>query len=272
MKRYLMYMVLLSLAGCSTQFTGFPQINGWSLDSNVKMYNPANLYEYINGAAEQYIEFGFQSLQSGDLTQDGVTVTLDVYDMGSPLNALGMYRIERPADAEALKIGAEACVTPPYQALLLKNQYYVKISQFEGDITPAVGEALLMAISKRIPGKDAMPPELVMLPEQGRIAGSESYAREGFSGLSELTHCIYADYQGGHQYFVMLPASPEEPVQPVWQTISQKWKHLKYEEQEILYRKIPYKGLIGMIMLEDKILGITGCQDEATLAERLTMI
>ncbi|MEE4311004.1 MAG: DUF6599 family protein [candidate division KSB1 bacterium] len=271
MKRYLIHILLLSLVGCSTQFTGFPEINGWSVDSEIKMYNPGNLYEYINGAAEQYIEFGFQSLQSGDLAQESVTVTLDIYDMGSPLNALGMYRIERPADAAILKIGAEACITPPYQALLLKDRYYVKVSQFEGDITSAVGEALLLAISKRIPGENAMPGELAMLPEQGRIAGSESFAREGFSGLSELANCIYAEYDGGHQYFIMLPASPEDPLQSAWQMLSQKWKHLKYKDQEILYRKIPYKGLIGVVMLEEGILGITGCKDEATLAEMLTM-
>ena len=38
----------------------FPDVEGWEKTSEVKTYTPDNLWEYINGAADQFIEYGFR--------------------------------------------------------------------------------------------------------------------------------------------------------------------------------------------------------------------
>ena len=112
--------------------TDFPDIKGWKPISEVLRYNPDNLYEYINGAADQFIAYGFQELLTRDISSEGLQVTVDIYDMGTRLNAFGMFKTESPRDQQALIIGTEAFVSPPYQCLLLKENYYVKVNVYEG--------------------------------------------------------------------------------------------------------------------------------------------
>ena len=76
--------------------TDFPVVEGWSRPGDVLTYDADNLWEYINGAAELFVEFGVQTCRTADLVSGEVTVTVDLYDMGTPLNAFGVYERERP--------------------------------------------------------------------------------------------------------------------------------------------------------------------------------
>jgi hypothetical protein len=41
----------------------FPVLAGWTQQNAIQKYNPDNLYEYINGAADLYLTYDFQELQ-----------------------------------------------------------------------------------------------------------------------------------------------------------------------------------------------------------------
>ncbi|MEJ2628983.1 MAG: hypothetical protein P8078_10545, partial [bacterium] len=73
----------------------FPSLPGWQQVGEVKMYHSDNLWEYINGAADHFISYGFEELTYGDISKDELTVTVNVYDMGSVLNAFGIYTSEK---------------------------------------------------------------------------------------------------------------------------------------------------------------------------------
>ena len=51
-------LLLMSVIGSNA--TDFPDIKGWQPQGEVLRYNSENLYEYINGAADQFIAYGFQ--------------------------------------------------------------------------------------------------------------------------------------------------------------------------------------------------------------------
>ena len=243
--------------------------------SEVKVYTPDNLWEYIDGAAESYLSYGFQALRFCDLSGDGLTVTVHVYDMGSRLNAFGIYDMERPDGTPRLAVGAEAVVLPPYQCLLLKDRYYVKIDAFEGEITEAVGKQLLEAVAEALPGADGFPEALVWLPVEGKVPDSEGFVKEGYLGLTDLRNCVHADYvgEGDHRYqiFVMIPDA-EEDVESVWQGLGPKWEGKAHGDYSVRFREVPYRGFVGVVITEKGIFGASDAESEEELMARLERV
>ena len=65
---------------------------GWALEGPIKKYTGEDLFEYINGEAELYLQFGFKILTTGLYLKEGDDkrgITVDVYEMGSDLEAFG---------------------------------------------------------------------------------------------------------------------------------------------------------------------------------------
>jgi len=257
---------------CAGQEVGFPEVDGWAKASEVRAFTADNLWEYINGAAELFIEYDVLLCVTGDLASGGLVVTVDLYDMGTPLNAFGVYVRERPDPGFSLTGATEALISPPYQALLLKGSMYVKVNVFEGELTEANGTSLLEAIARALPGPAEYPAELDLLPLNGRVPGTNGFQRQGFLGLTELPDCLYAEYSAGGaepwQGFAMV-SSASSPAEAAWERLSGAWETLEHEGHTVLYREIPYRGLVGVVRTQQGILGASGAADQAQLLERL---
>lgn len=249
----------------------FPEIQGWRPLTEVASYHAENLYEYIDGAADQFLDYGFRLLRTRDFAVDSLKMTVDIYDMGSALNAFGIYQVERPPDAPGLKWGTEAVVSPPFQCLLLKDVYYVRVNVFEGEISDSSGSRLLAAIAAALPGMSNRPEELTWLPSNGMIAGSAGFTRVRFLGMTELTNCLHASYRDGDssfQYFIILP-TPETSNEATWNLLSQKWQKSTLSRKPILFKKVPYQGVVAVIRTGDKLVGVNHCASELEAVKRL---
>ena len=106
----------------------------------------------------------------------------------------------------------------------------------------------------------------------GLLAGSEGYVRQGFLGLTELSHCIYANYAGADggtwEGFVVLPAPGSSPA-AVWESLAEVWAALEHEGRTVLYKEVPYRGLVGVTQTDGSIVGAAGARDQAELLSRL---
>lgn len=257
---------------CAEDRLDFPQVEGWAQTGETMIFDADNLWEYINGAAELFVEYGVQTVRTADLTSGGVTVTAELYDMGSPLNAFGVFQRERPEGSIPFPGATAAVISPPYQALLLKGNTYVKVNVFEGEFTDEGAESLLEGIAAALSGPTTFPEELQLLPADRRMSGTEGYKPEAFLGQTELVECIYADYvddQGGSwEGFVVLPESSAQ----VWDAVAQEWSSVEHEAGTIRYTEIPYSGFVGMIMTDAGLMGVSGAADEAQMQERLSRL
>jgi hypothetical protein len=273
MKRMLALILLVasvSLVSCGAEESGFPEVEGWTRAGDVSQYDADNLWEYIDGAAEMFVEYDVQSCRTADLTSGDVTVTVDLYDMGTPLNAFGVYKQESAGDGVQLAGAVEAVISPPYQALLLKGATYVKVNAVEGELTEAVARNLLEAIAAALPGDTTYPSELSLLPEEGKISGSEGYRRRGFLGLTELSDCIYAEYGGeGEATWRGFVVPDSLDASSIWDTLAEQWDSLEHAGRTVLFREIPYGGLVGVTRTEQGIWGVSGAADQAELLGRL---
>jgi len=257
---------------CVAQDTEFPAVEGWTQEGEVRVYTADNLWEYINGAADLFVEYDVLTCRTTDLVSGTMVVTVDLYDMGTPLNAFGVYARERPEAGVALAGAAQAAISPPYQALLLKGSTYVKVNAVEGELTEHSGRQLLEVIARALPGEPGLPAELDLLPSDGRVAGSEGYQRRGFLGLSELNDCLHAEYrgEGGRtwQGFVVLPFAGAS-AESTWGALAGAWEAIEHGGHAVLLREIPYTGVVGVVRGGGVLLGVSGAADRAELLLRL---
>jgi hypothetical protein len=267
-------LVLLSvLVACApSTVTDFPEIEGWRPETAVTSYDANGLWELINGAAETFMQYGFQGVETAEFARDGTRVAVSIYDMGSALNAYGIYRTELPDAAEPLAIGAQAIVSPPYQALMAKDRFYVKVDVSDGALEGAAGRAVLETIAGSLPGSDGMPDEFAALPKKDRVVGSEQFTREAFLGLRELKRCVSAEYVGGRTVFAVLPSAGSD-VDATWEELSSKWQAIDADgSAPVLAKKVPYTGLVGVTREGDAIAGIVGAEDETSLLDSLSQL
>ena len=256
-------------ASCAGGPSGFPEVEGWTQTGEVRVYNAETLWEYIDGAAVLFVEYGVRTCTTADMSAAGVSVTVDLYEMGSPLGAVGVFNRESAGGGVNLTGATVAALSPPYQALMVKGSTYAKVNVYEGEITESEGRQLLEGLAASLPGEAVMPQEFSLLPEEGKVAGSEGYQPGSLLSLEELTDCLYADYEGSDgetwEGFVVLPSAASK----VWEALADRWDSFEYDGLTVRFREVPYSGLVGVTRTDSGMFGVSGAADETQLRERL---
>ena len=180
-----------------------PKVPGWTLVEPPRAYIPATLFEYIDGAAESYLSYGFEKLAVADYKSDGgpATLTAEIYDMAGGLNAFGIYSSERYPESRYLEIGAQGYYEEGTLNFFV-GRYYVKLMCFD---CPEAESGLTMFardIEKRHgPDRGGLPAALSLFPKEGLAANSEKYVRHNVLGYGFLHDGYLAGYRPPDQEF-----------------------------------------------------------------------
>lgn len=84
------------------------EVNGWKWDRKKTRYTPRTLFDYINGAAELYLAYGFQNLAVRRLEKPGQpSIILELYEMETPEDAFGVFSFERQDEEVGIGQGSE---------------------------------------------------------------------------------------------------------------------------------------------------------------------
>ena len=67
----------------------------------------SDLYQYSDGGADVYLDYGLVAMLHQEYKTSSTDITLDIYNMGAPANAFGIYAAESSPDYHFLPIGAE---------------------------------------------------------------------------------------------------------------------------------------------------------------------
>ena len=190
-------------------------IPGWSRVTEPEQYEADNLWEYINGQADFFIDYGFVRVDTAEYRndQESGSVVLEVYRMGRPQEAFGIFAAERTPDDRPLEIGAQAYLGTNVLGFWQAEQY-VKLTSF--DEGPAVEQFLIELaneISARIPSQGQELETLLLFPEEDRVEASARFIPNNFLGQPYLTNAYRVDYihDGQNvQLFLVEIGSPEE--------------------------------------------------------------
>lgn len=139
--------VLVSVActGCKKKnadvFPASGTIAGWEKTSETRTFAAKDLWQYIDGDAEQYISAGVVTTSTADYKYKGqLEATADVYTMGDAAGARKILETGQTKDAKAVQLG-DAGVAYAQSVIFRKGPYLVRIVAF--DSTPETPQALL---------------------------------------------------------------------------------------------------------------------------------
>ncbi len=173
-----------------------PRVEGWTEDGAPRSFFPETLYEYIDGAAENYLSYDFKELLVVDLKKAGgaATLTVEVYDMGLPANAFGIFGAERYPENGPVAVG-DLGYLEGESLNFMAGRYYVKLLSFGlKEATAATLSGFGEKLAAAVPGKGSLPPLLAVFPKEGLVARSERYVRKNFLGYEFLHDGYTAAY------------------------------------------------------------------------------
>jgi hypothetical protein len=174
-----------------------PQVAGWINAEEPKRFGPDSLFEYIDGAAEAFINYDFVELALGQYKKPGAagTMTIEIYDMGASRNAFGIYSTERYPESKFLPIGTQGYIEEGTLNFLAAH-YYVKMMAYEtGAPTEAILKAYAAEILKKIGEPGGFPCAVKAFPREGLVANSEKYILKNFLGQEFLKNGTLASYK-----------------------------------------------------------------------------
>jgi polyferredoxin len=127
-----------------TKLDPFPPsgtVAGWQKTGDTRTFAAKDLYEYIDGDAEQYISAGVVTTSTADYKYKGqLEATADVYTMGDAAGARKILEKGQTKEAKTVQLG-DAGIAYAQSVIFRKGPYLVRIVAF--DSTPETPQALL---------------------------------------------------------------------------------------------------------------------------------
>jgi len=149
-RRWMLAVVVLAIAGtlvctgCKKKAVDpFPATNsvaGWEKTSDTRTYAAKDLWQYIDGDAEQYISAGVVSTATSDYKYQGkLEAVVDVYTMSDSAGATKILDAGQTKDAKSVQLG-DAGIAYAQSVTFRKGPYLVRIVAYES--TPDGPQAL----------------------------------------------------------------------------------------------------------------------------------
>ena len=239
----------------------FPDLDGFIKKTDFPVYDPDNLWEYINGGAYTYVNYQFVDLHIAEYTKDGLMIKAEIYHHKNNVYAYGMYTQERAPDYSFVDIGIEGYAENTL-VNFVKGPYYVKIICNDGtDSTKPVLIKLAKMVEKELKGTTSVPELFNKFPAEGRIPHSDSFIATEFLGYGFMPGTYVVPYEiGGKKLRLFLTQADD--AGKVTEKLKDKAGSTKKIKKGILMLKDPYNGNI-IIKRVDNI--IYGCTEECDM-------
>jgi hypothetical protein len=197
---------------------------GWRWDGKEEIYETRAIFDYIDGAGEVYLAYNFKNLTVRQFEKKGHPLIIaELYDMGSPNDAYGIFSLERQDEEAGIGQGSE------FGGGLLrfwKGRYFVSVyADGEG---PEAGQAVLglgRAMADAIRATDPAPRLIRALPDgkMGLVEKSIRYlhshillnqrffiATRNILNLTPRTEAVLAQYlHAGKKIHLLLVRYPD---------------------------------------------------------------
>ena len=190
------------------------KIPGATPMGDTEFYSADNLYEKIDGRAPAYLEFGFQQLRSRSFagaTDKGSYVDVYEYRMDSPVNAFGIFAMERDPEGKALDFAPDGYSGEMGYFFRQGNCYVQVIASDQKPATLELAKSVAGQLAKSIPADDSGLGARRNLPAQGMVPGSIAYTQDNAQGQAFLKEVFQADYdfEGKKVTFFLMVTTPE---------------------------------------------------------------
>jgi hypothetical protein len=271
----LIAFLLIILSGClSAQDIKLPDLKGFKKTMNYPVYLPENLWDYINGAADAYLAYGFADLHVAEYKKGKSVIKLEIYRQGNNTMAFGIYSTERSPSFHYLNLGSQG-----YSAdgafNFFKGNYYVKIRTYsKNESVLKSAETLAHKIADLLPGHPEMPSALALFPPEGKKINEETYINESVLGHKFLNKAFRATYMTGSEEFAIFILD-SDTAKVTRKTVDAFLKAtgtdpVDSETGRFMF-KDGYNGTIFLSWKDTRIVIISGLsKDQSDLADKYT--
>jgi hypothetical protein len=249
----------------------FPDIPGWSRVLNETVYTPDNLWDFIDGAAESYLSFGFVELHMAEYVDaESTDVRVERYRHRTTDDAFGIYAQERNPSYAFIEMGTQGYIEDGVLNFLC-GVYYLKItSHVPGpkglNAMKVVGKQILASLQQ-----PAIWPQAIRhFPQRDKVTNGETYIAENFLGYAFLGKVFIAEYRSKSTYrlFLMHTDSTVSAAKIIseYATAVAKPSLSERKEGETVRIDDPHNGPIFLVRFGSWICGSIGLQ-EARIAD-----
>jgi hypothetical protein len=131
-------------------FPASGDVSGWQKTGETRVFESKDLWQYIDGDAEQYLKAGVITTSTSDYNyQAKLEAVVDVHTMGNPAGAQKILETGRGKDAQAVQIG-DGGIAYAQSIAFRKGPYLVRIVAYQ---SPADGQQALMALARGVEAK-----------------------------------------------------------------------------------------------------------------------
>jgi hypothetical protein len=270
----LLFIAGLFSASALAQDPVFPDLSGYKIKTDYPVFLPDNLWDFINGAADNYLAYGFIDLHVAEYKKGRDVIKAEIYRHSDNTMAFGIYSSERSPSFRFMNLGAQGYIADG-AINFFKGNYYVKIKTYsKKEKVLQAAETLATRISGLLTGEAVMPLMLSQFPAEGKKLNEETYINESVLGHSFLNRAFKAPYQAGSDIFsifIIESTSPEEAVKTAQAYISSTGMDPGGSADNRIALADGYNGTIFLAWKDKRIVIISGlAKDQAEIADKYT--
>jgi len=250
----------------------FPDLKGYRVRKDYPVYRPENLWDFIDGAADNYLAYGFEDLHVAEYKKGRDVIKLEIYRHNDNSMAFGIYSSERSPSFNFTDIGAQGYLTGG-SVNFHKGSYYVKLRTFskKEKVLKSV-ETLARRVASLLPGDNSLPRELSFFPSAGKKPNEEAYIHENVLGHGFLGKAFRAAYKTGPDEFAIYITdgdSPEEVEKLAHNYIVSTGIATADTGDSKFMINDGYNGTIFLAWKDKRLVIISGlAKDQADIADR----
>jgi len=206
----------------------------WVLSAPPESYERDGLFGYIDGGAEIFLQYRFARLDLGryELAAEGTKkeITCEIYRMGSPLDAFGIFSVKREGSEGASPALPDPNIFDAGQASFVRGSCYVNILG-TGTSAPEM-DGFARAVVQRLPAEGDDPLQAIArLPREGIRPRSERFIKGELAAQAESdllsdprwkfaagTTAVSARYGEPPSRLVLMEFADDDPERPahIW--------------------------------------------------------
>jgi hypothetical protein len=273
-KTLLLMLAVLVCSAAVAQDINFPDLPGYKKNTSFPVFQPDNLWDFINGAAENYLAYGFEDLHIAEYKKGKNTIKLEVYRHADHTLAFGIYSTERSPSFSYLNLGSQG-YSSDGTVNFFKGSYYVKIRTYsKNEKTIKDAGTLASIVAGTLEGKTDMPAILTAFPAEGKKLNGEMYINQSVLGHKFLNNAFKADYASGpdeFSLFVLDYKSSEETLKAAGSLLSAAGQEVLEASEGKYVFPDGYNGTLFLGWKGTRMVIISGLsKDQAGIADRYT--
>jgi hypothetical protein len=250
----------------------FPELKGYRIMKDYPVYKPENLWDFINGAADNYLAYGFIDLNVAEYKKGKDVIKLEIYRHSDNTMGFGIYSSERSPTFSFVDIGAQGYIAGG-SINFFKGDYYVKLRTYsKKEKVLKDEETLARRVASLLPGDNVMPPVLSQFPREGKKPNEEVYIHESVLGHNFLGKAFKAAYQTGSDEFAIFISdgnSPEEVNEIAHKYMAAAGSATVDTGDSKIMITDGYNGTIFLAWKDKRLVIISGlAKDQADIADR----